>query len=63
MWHSTQTTEALPDGGVRFTATVNGYDEILWWILQMGSHARVISPPELQVLVARELEATRRLYA
>jgi predicted DNA-binding transcriptional regulator YafY len=63
MWHSTQTTEALPDGGVRFTATVNGYDEILWWILQMGSHARVISPPELQALVARELEATRRLYA
>jgi biopolymer transport protein ExbB len=46
-----------------FTATVNGYDEILWWILQMGSHARVISPPELQALVARELEATRRLYA
>jgi predicted DNA-binding transcriptional regulator YafY len=62
LWHATQQTESLPGGGLRFTATVNGFDEILWWVLQMGSHARVIEPPELRALVARELETTRRLY-
>jgi len=63
LWHSTQQTEPLPGGGLRFTATVNGFDEILWWVLQMGSHARVIEPAELRTLVAKELEATRRMYA
>jgi predicted DNA-binding transcriptional regulator YafY len=28
----------------------------------MGSHAKVIEPAALRELVARELEATRRLY-
>ena len=63
LWHSTQQTEPLPGGGLRFTATVNGFDEILWWVLQMGSHARVIEPAELRTLVAKELEATLRMYA
>jgi predicted DNA-binding transcriptional regulator YafY len=63
MWHSTQSIEPLPAGGVRFTAQVNGFDEILWWVLQMGSHARVVEPPELRELLARELDATRKLYA
>ncbi len=62
MWHPTQRTEPLPDGGMRFTATVNGFEEILWWILQMGSHAHVVSPPELQRLVATELQRTLAWY-
>jgi predicted DNA-binding transcriptional regulator YafY len=41
---------------------VNGFDEILWWVLQMGSHARVVEPPELRDMLAKELDATRRLY-
>ena len=63
MWHSTQSIVPLPDGGVRFTAEVNGFDEILWWVLQMGSHATVVEPSELRTLVAKELDATRKLYA
>ncbi|MFM1831294.1 MAG: hypothetical protein RLZZ558_1634 [Planctomycetota bacterium] len=63
LWHATQQTTWLPDGRLRFTASVNGFDEILWWVLQMGSHARVVHPPELRELVAKELDATRRMYA
>jgi predicted DNA-binding transcriptional regulator YafY len=62
MWHSSQVIQPLAQGGVRFSAEVNGFDEILWWVLQMGSHAKVIEPVELRELVARELEATRKLY-
>jgi predicted DNA-binding transcriptional regulator YafY len=63
LWHATQHTEPLPGGGLRLTATVNGFEEILWWVLQMGSHAKVIEPAELRQLVAKELDATRRMYA
>jgi predicted DNA-binding transcriptional regulator YafY len=63
LWHSTQSIEPLPGGGVRFTAEVNGFDEILWWVLQMGSHALVVEPAELRTLIAKELDATRKVYA
>jgi predicted DNA-binding transcriptional regulator YafY len=63
LWHSTQSIEPRAGGGVRFTAEVNGFDEILWWVLQMGSHAVVVEPAELRAMVARELDATRKLYA
>jgi predicted DNA-binding transcriptional regulator YafY len=63
MWHSSQVIQPLPYGGVRFSAEVNGFDEILWWVLQMGSHARVVEPPELRDMLAKELDATRKLYA
>jgi predicted DNA-binding transcriptional regulator YafY len=63
MWHSSQVIQPLPHGGVRFSAEVNGFDEILWWVLQMGSHARVVEPPELRDMLAKELDATRKLYA
>jgi predicted DNA-binding transcriptional regulator YafY len=63
MWHSSQVIQPLPQGGVRFSAEVNGFDEILWWVLQMGSHARVVEPPELRDMLAKELDATRKLYA
>ena len=62
LWHNTQSIERLRDGGVRFTATVGGFDEILWWVLQMGAGAVVVEPPELRRLVCEELERTRRLY-
>jgi predicted DNA-binding transcriptional regulator YafY len=63
MWHSTQSIEPRSGGGVRFTAEVNGFDEILWWVLQMGSHAVVVEPADLRSMVAKELDATRKLYA
>ena len=63
LWHNSQMVETRPDGGVRFTATVNGFDEILWWVLQMGSGAHVVQPSELRKLVTEELDRTRAQYA
>ncbi|MBX3354500.1 MAG: WYL domain-containing transcriptional regulator [Phycisphaeraceae bacterium] len=62
-WHPTQTVSMRPDGSMRFTCQVDGLDEITWWVLSMGSHARVISPAALARRVAAEAAATTALYA
>jgi proteasome accessory factor B len=46
-WHSTQETEWQDDGSLLFKVTVDGLDEIVWWVLGMGPHCRVIEPQEL----------------
>jgi predicted DNA-binding transcriptional regulator YafY len=46
-WHKTQKTEILDNGALRFTATVDGIEEIVWWVLSMGPGCRVIRPPAL----------------
>jgi predicted DNA-binding transcriptional regulator YafY len=51
-WHPTQRLEPLPDGSVRFRATVAGTIEIRLWILSWGDAVEVISPPELREDVA-----------
>lgn len=61
-WHNSQSVDPLPDGGVRFTATVSGFEEILWWVLQAGSNAVVVEPAELRRLVREELDRARRRY-
>jgi predicted DNA-binding transcriptional regulator YafY len=61
-WHPTQETEPLPDGSCRFTATVAGLDEIVWWILSMGPHCRVVRPAELARRVRELASATADLY-
>lgn len=62
-WHKTQEFQTNADGSATFTATVSGFDEIIWWILSMGPHCRVIKPKALADRV-RELAAqTASLYA
>jgi proteasome accessory factor B len=46
-WHATQDVVWHDDGSITFTAKVDGLDEIVWWILSMGPHCRVLSPSEL----------------
>ncbi len=46
-WHTTQDVAWNDDGSITFTCKVDGLDEIVWWILSMGPHCRVIQPPEL----------------
>lgn len=53
-WHKTQKTEYTDDGALRFVVTVDGLDEIVWWVLSMGPGCRVIRPPALAERV-REL--------
>lgn len=62
LWHKTQKCELQTDGSLRFSVTVDGYDEIEWWILGYGDQAEVLSPPELRRRVARHAEALARRY-
>ena len=61
MWHPSQTFTTLADGTVRFTARVAGLDEIMWWVLGIGSNARVVEPKELRERVAAEIRAMHRM--
>ncbi len=47
-WHPTQDTQFGPDGSMEFRCTVDGLDEIVWWVLSMGPHCEVIEPAELR---------------
>lgn len=55
-WHSTQEAEFQPDGSAFMNFTVDGLDEIVWWILGLGPQCRVLEPPELAAKV-RDLAA------
>ena len=52
-WHSTQNTEWLEDGRLKFTCRVDGMNEIKWWILSMGPKCEVIAPEALRREVHR----------
>ncbi len=59
-WHATQRVRWHDDGSITFTATVDGLDEIVWWVLGYGPHVEVLAPPELR---ARVREMTRETLA
>jgi predicted DNA-binding transcriptional regulator YafY len=46
-WHDTQEVQWLADESIHVSFSVDGLDEIIWWILSYGPHCRVIEPPEL----------------
>lgn len=62
LWHKTQRCELQPDGSLLFSVTVDGFDEIVWWILGYGDQAEVLSPPELRRRVARQAAALAQRY-
>ena len=43
-WHKTQRVRPQPDGSIEFHVTVDGIDEIAWWVLGYGDQVRVIEP-------------------
>ena len=51
------------DRSLIFRCTVDGLDEIVWWVLSMGPHCMVHKPVELRVLVAEMGRQTAKLYA
>ena len=59
-WHPTQQVTPLAGGGARFTARVSGIEEILWWVLGIGSHATVVEPAALRDRVREEVRAMAR---
>jgi predicted DNA-binding transcriptional regulator YafY len=58
-WHHTQESIRHDDGTATLRFTVSGLDEIVWWVLSMGRHCRVIKPRELVTRVQREVRAMR----
>ncbi len=63
-WHPTQQEEwDLAAGTVTLHFTVDGLDEIVWWILGYGPAAIVLEPPELADKVRDLARATAERYA
>lgn len=61
-WHATQEVEQHPDGSATFRCTVDGLDEIKYWVLSMGPSCRVVAPRELADLVRDLAQRTVALY-
>jgi predicted DNA-binding transcriptional regulator YafY len=61
-WHASQQLEELPDGSVRLSFQLGELTEVCDWILGMGEHVRVESPPELVERVKMRLLAARAQY-
>lgn len=62
VWHQSQQLSDQADGGLIFTATVAGIEEISHWVLRWGSGAQVIAPTELRRMVARHASAMAAHY-
>ncbi len=62
-WHATQQVEWNDDGSLVFRCSVDGLEEIVWWVLSMGPHCRVNKPDELKKHVRELSEQMTRLYA
>ena len=62
-WHHTQEVVHHADGSVTMRLTVSGLEEIVWWVLSMGSHCVVMKPAELANRVRREVKAMHAAYA
>lgn len=61
-WHHTQEVEFCADGSAIFRCVVAGLDEIVWWVLSMGPHARVLEPAELAERVKTAAASVSALY-
>ncbi|MBC7324085.1 MAG: WYL domain-containing protein, partial [Moorella sp. (in: Bacteria)] len=61
-WHSSQTLEELPDGGLILRMHLSGLQEVKRWVFGFGSQAEVLAPPELRREIAREAAALGELY-
>ncbi len=61
-WHSTQVVENQPDGSAIIQFDVDGLEEIVWWILGLGPHCRVLEPRELVLRVQELALQTAKLY-
>lgn len=62
IWHKTQTIEWQKGGSILFRCTVDGLEEIVWWVLSMGEHCVVLQPRELAVAVRRHIKGMARHY-
>ena len=62
LWHNSQEHETLPDGRCRMTFTVDGINEIAWWLCGYGDQVVVVKPPELRDRVEQMLRSALKQY-
>lgn len=61
-WHPTQRIEKQSDGSILFRVTVNGYEEMLYWVLSFGAQAEVLEPVPLRAAVAEAAQKMTQKY-
>ncbi len=62
-WHKTQKVTWNDDETMDFSVTVDGLNEISWWILGYGDQAEVLRPGKLRMLIAERLRGMTETYA
>jgi len=55
VWHKTQRAQRLENDSVRLMFTVDGLDEIIWWVLGWSGRVKVVRPNELRRMVLERL--------
>lgn len=61
-WHKTQNIIRNDDGSIDFTVTVDGLDEISWWVLGYGDQAEVLAPAALRKKIVQHAENMLQAY-
>jgi len=61
-WHRSQELTWNGDGTLDFFVTVDGIDEISWWILGYGNKAEVIAPQSLRDLLKEHVRSMAAIY-
>lgn len=61
IWHHTQAVQQNQDGSAVLSFTVDGLNEIVWWVLGWSGRAKVLDPPELREMVLNQLETAVEL--
>jgi predicted DNA-binding transcriptional regulator YafY len=54
LWHDTQQSKRIKDGGLRMTLSVADTRELVGWVLSFGSGVKVIGPESLRQAVREE---------
>ena len=62
VWHSSQTTETLPDGRLQVTVRVGSTLEIRHWVLGWGGECEVVRPAELRRDIESEIRSMATTY-
>ena len=61
-FHPTEEREELPDGRLSMRMKVTALDGVKRFVMQYGSHVKVVQPEELRRTIQDEIETMRTLY-
>src|SRR2546421_313802 len=62
VWHHSQRTEDMPDGGCELTMRVGGIKEVRAWVLGWGGDVEVLAPPSLRDEVRAQAQRMLERY-